>query len=59
MVETLLEGAPRTPFLSPGDVVRIEMLDAEGRSIFGSIEQRVTPHAAQNLSRGNKRSSLA
>jgi fumarylacetoacetate (FAA) hydrolase len=56
VVETLLEGAPRTRFLAPGDVVRIEMLDLEGRSIFGSIEQRVMPHAAQNPSRGNKRS---
>jgi fumarylacetoacetate (FAA) hydrolase len=56
VVETLLDGAPRTRFLAPGDVVRIEMLDLEGRSIFGSIEQRVTPHAAQNPSRGNRRS---
>jgi fumarylacetoacetate (FAA) hydrolase len=24
-----------------GDVVRIEMLDAAGRSIFGAIEQRI------------------
>jgi len=56
VVETLLEGAPRTPFLAPGDVVRIEMLDREGRSIFGSIEQRVMRPAAQNLSRGNMRS---
>ncbi|HXY58158.1 MAG TPA: fumarylacetoacetate hydrolase family protein [Methylocystis sp.] len=41
VVETLLEGAPRTPFLKAGDRVRIEMLDAEGRSIFGAIEQVV------------------
>jgi fumarylacetoacetate (FAA) hydrolase len=40
-VETLRHGAPTTPFLSFGDVVRIEMLDAQGRSIFGAIEQRV------------------
>jgi fumarylacetoacetate (FAA) hydrolase len=38
-VETLLEGAPRTPFLQAGDRVRIEMLDAAGRSIFGAIDQ--------------------
>jgi fumarylacetoacetate (FAA) hydrolase len=38
-VETLLEGAPRTPFLAPGDRVRIDMLDAAGRSIFGAIDQ--------------------
>jgi len=41
VVETLLEGAPRTPFLKVGDTVRIEMLDPRGRSIFGAIEQEV------------------
>jgi fumarylacetoacetate (FAA) hydrolase len=38
-VETLLEGAPRTPFLKAGDSVRIEMLDAADHSIFGAIDQ--------------------
>ena len=41
VVETMLHGEPRTPFLKPGDTVRIEMLDAEGASIFGAIEQTV------------------
>ncbi len=40
-VETLNEGAPKTPFLAAGDEVRIEMLDASGHSIFGAIEQQV------------------
>jgi fumarylacetoacetate (FAA) hydrolase len=40
-VETLLTGEPTTPFMRFGDRVRIEMLDAEGRSIFGAIDQRV------------------
>jgi fumarylacetoacetate (FAA) hydrolase len=40
-VETLLHGEPKTPFLKPGDRVRIEMLDANGASIFGAIEQTV------------------
>jgi fumarylacetoacetate (FAA) hydrolase len=40
-VETLILGAPRTRFLRAGDTVRIEMRDAQGRSIFGAIEQRV------------------
>ncbi|HZX79477.1 MAG TPA: fumarylacetoacetate hydrolase family protein [Lysobacter sp.] len=44
-VETLEHGKPSTPFMSFGDTVRIEMLDAEGRSIFGAIEQRIEPHA--------------
>lgn len=41
MRETLEEGNPRTPFLQFGDRVRIEMLNAAGRSIFGAIDQRV------------------
>ncbi|MES0873233.1 fumarylacetoacetate hydrolase family protein [Sinimarinibacterium thermocellulolyticum] len=44
MIETLLHGKPRTPFLRFGDQVRIEMLDAQGRSIFGAIEQVVARH---------------
>ena len=41
MLEQLESGAARTPFLSFGDLVRIEMLDPQGLSIFGAIEQRV------------------
>jgi fumarylacetoacetate (FAA) hydrolase len=40
-VETLAHGKPKTPLLRFGDQVRIEMLDAHGRSIFGAIEQVV------------------
>ncbi len=40
-VETLRDGQPRTPFLRFGDRIRIEMLDAAGRSIFGAIDQLV------------------
>ena len=40
-VETLAHGAPRTPFMAPGDRVRIEMRDARRHSIFGAIEQAV------------------
>jgi len=47
-VETLLEGEPRTPFLKDGDVVRIEMKDTHGRSIFGRIEQVVAHCAARD-----------
>jgi len=42
MVETILEGKPRTPFLRAGDRVTIEMQDRAGRSIFGAIDQAVT-----------------
>jgi fumarylacetoacetate (FAA) hydrolase len=40
-VETILRGAPETPFLKDGDQVRIEMKGADGRSIFGAIDQAV------------------
>ena len=40
-VETLRDGQPSTPFLKFGDVVRIEITDAAGRSLFGAIEQRI------------------
>lgn len=40
-VEALETGAPITPFMRNGDVVRIEMLDADGATIFGAIEQRI------------------
>jgi fumarylacetoacetate (FAA) hydrolase len=40
-VETLRTGAAKTPFLKFGDRVRVEMLDAAGRSIFGAIDQVV------------------
>ena len=41
MIETIYDGAPKTKFMTPGDMVRIEMLDADGKSIFGAIEQTV------------------
>jgi fumarylacetoacetate (FAA) hydrolase len=41
-LEQLESGAPKTPFLKFGDRVRIEMLDSQGASIFGAIDQRVT-----------------
>jgi fumarylacetoacetate (FAA) hydrolase len=40
-LEQIEQGQPVTPFLKFGDRVRIEMLDAAGRSIFGAIDQRV------------------
>lgn len=40
-VETIGSGQPKTPFMRFGDRVRIEMNDADGRSIFGAICQAV------------------
>lgn len=45
-VETLEQGKPVTPFMKFGDRVRIEMLDHDGTSIFGAIEQRIEGPAA-------------
>jgi fumarylacetoacetate (FAA) hydrolase len=41
-IETIAAGAPKTPFMKFGDIVRIEMKDKAGHSIFGAIEQTVT-----------------
>ena len=43
MIETIADGAPKTPFMRLGDRVRIDMVDADGQSIFGSIDQDVVP----------------
>jgi fumarylacetoacetate (FAA) hydrolase len=42
MLEIIENGKATTPYMSLGDRVRIEMLDAEGRSIFGAIDQTVS-----------------
>ena len=41
MIETIDNGAPETPFMKFGDTIRIEMLNKDGASIFGTIEQEV------------------
>ena len=40
-IETINDGKPTTSFMQFGDRIRIEMHDADGRSIFGTIEQTV------------------
>lgn len=44
-IETLEGGAARTPYLQPGDTIRIEAFDAAGWSVFGAIEQHVEREA--------------
>jgi fumarylacetoacetate (FAA) hydrolase len=44
VVETLIGGAPKTPFLRFGDRVEIDMRDDKGYSIFGRIDQTVERH---------------
>ena len=45
-IELADEGKVVTEYMRFGDRVRIEMLDAEGRSVFGAIDQRVVPARA-------------
>ena len=44
MLEILEYGAAKTPFLNWGDLIRIEMLNAEHESLFGAIEQKVVKY---------------
>ena len=46
MYETIETGKPQTSYLKFGDTVRIEMLDADGNSLFGAIAQSVQPYIA-------------
>ncbi len=39
-IETIEYGMPNTSFLRSGERVRLEMLDQEGGSVFGAIDQR-------------------
>ena len=41
MIEKITSGEFKTPFMSAGDTVRIEMHDKNGHSIFGAIDQKV------------------
>jgi fumarylacetoacetate (FAA) hydrolase len=41
-IETIERGEASTPYLRLGDRVRIEMLDRDGRNLFGSIAQEVS-----------------
>ncbi|MCZ2406041.1 MAG: fumarylacetoacetate hydrolase family protein [Burkholderiales bacterium] len=42
-LETLQDGAPRTPYMRYGDTIRIEMKGKDGQSLFGAIDQSVVP----------------
>ncbi len=41
MIEIIDSGKPSTPFMKAGDTIAMEMLNANGRDLFGKIEQRV------------------
>ncbi len=40
-IEVIEKGSTDIPFMKPGDTIRIEMLDGNGKSIFGAIDQKV------------------
>lgn len=44
MIETIQDGAAKTPFMKFGDTVEIKMKDKDGKSIFGSIDQKVVKY---------------
>jgi fumarylacetoacetate (FAA) hydrolase len=46
-LEIIADGEAKTPFMKFGDTIRIEMLDANGKSIFGAINQQVTQSASK------------
>ncbi|MCS6209706.1 fumarylacetoacetate hydrolase family protein [Shewanella baltica] len=46
MLEVIAEGKATTPFMRFGDTVRIEMLDDNNVTIFGSIDQKVVEYKA-------------
>ena len=44
MIETIRDGAAKTPFMKFGDSVEISMEDRHGKSIFGAISQKVVQY---------------
>jgi len=42
-IETILDGKPSTEFMKFGDTIRIEVKGKDGQSVFGAIEQKVSP----------------
>jgi len=44
MLEKIHEGVIKTPFMKVGNTIKMEMLDREGRNIFGTISQKVSQY---------------
>ncbi|NDH09876.1 MAG: 2-keto-4-pentenoate hydratase [Gammaproteobacteria bacterium] len=42
MLEIIANGKASTPYMKTNDVIEIEMLDAQGKSYFGKIKQKVS-----------------
>jgi fumarylacetoacetate (FAA) hydrolase len=43
-LEMIADGEATTPFMKFGDTIRIEMLNADGKSVFGAIDQKITQY---------------
>ncbi len=43
-LEMIADGEAKTPFMKFGDTIKIEMLDTNGKSIFGAINQQVAQY---------------
>jgi fumarylacetoacetate (FAA) hydrolase len=44
MIEKIESGEFKTPFMKFGDTIKIEAKDANGASIFGTIEQKIVEY---------------
>jgi len=44
MLEKINQGEVKTPFMSFGDRVKIEMLNPQGESLFGAIDQKIVSY---------------
>ena len=44
-IEAIESGAPKTGYMKHGDTIRIEMKGRDGQSVFGAIDQKVSPPA--------------
>lgn len=42
MIEQINEGTPTTPFMKPGDTIKIEMRNSKNENLFGTISQKVS-----------------
>lgn len=45
-IETIEDGKPKTEFMKFGDTIRIEAKGKDGLSVFGAIDQKITPTVA-------------
>lgn len=49
MIEIIEHGKPLTPYMKFGDSICIEMFDAKNKSIFGAIQQTITPYHKEHV----------